>query len=224
MLADLWHGGGQWTLYGLALVLRVKVLIFVVERATLALTGPAKGTELVDARPAVDAAVGDNAADAAGGGDVAGGGCGASRMGVVRLASLRSEDGQYDHFDVLVDAHSADASAELLARAEPLARAVVAAPTPQPEPSARAALVAITSALLWPALCVLALAVLSGGRAPSVATVRAADGGGGWLPLAQTVQAVQAALSTGHGAHRAGSGFAWPHNDSTFSPVAAPLY
>lgn len=75
-ISTLWHGGGQWLLYGLGLHLHLKIVIHSVDRSSLALVGPTKGTVLID------------------------GGDGAT---VVRLASLRDGDGAPDHFDLLVE-------------------------------------------------------------------------------------------------------------------------
>jgi len=91
-VSHLWHGGGQWTLYGLALLLRVQILVHTLDAATLEFeAGTEHGTELIDARP------------------IEGGGS------VVRLASLRAHDGQFTHFDVLCAAGEAGPGAEPLA-------------------------------------------------------------------------------------------------------------
>lgn len=101
MTSNLWCGGGQWTLYGLGLLLRVQITIHTVDSATLELVpGTEMGTMLVDARKESTGAGASNASRA--------------NDNPVRLASMRADDGTYDHFDVLVAADAAGEGAEPL--------------------------------------------------------------------------------------------------------------
>jgi hypothetical protein len=128
-VSSLWHGGGQWLLFGLALLLRVQLIVHVVETESLTLTGPPLGTELVDARPT--------------------GGEGA----VVRLASMRAADGTYDHFDVLLSgAAAAAAGADPLGNQPERHRAIDV--TPRTVTPRAAAAPAASTLLGWAALCV----------------------------------------------------------------------
>ena len=80
--SPLWHGGGQWLLYGLGLVLRCKIVITSLYPDLVA------GTGFIDGATCEVVLAGD--AD--------------SR--VVRLAMLHDDDGCPDHFDVLTEASS----------------------------------------------------------------------------------------------------------------------
>ena len=142
-ISSCWHGGGQWMLYGLGLLLNVKIVVHIVESSTLELSGPQQGTEVVDARDD-----GDNES-------------------VVRLASMRSEDGDYDHFDVLLCGDDAASNAE----AEPLgpralipARSSLFASASKPSPSA-------TRLLGWAALNALFVALYLQTTSPEGPTV-----------------------------------------------------
>ena len=78
-ISDLWRGGGEWVLYGLALYLRLKIVVHNVDATSRSLIdASADGAELVDARPAE------------GGGTT------------VHLASMRADDGTPNHFDILL--------------------------------------------------------------------------------------------------------------------------
>ena len=141
-ISSCWHGGGQWMLYGLGLLLKVKIVVHIVESSTLELSGPQQGTEVVDARDGD----GDNES-------------------VVRLASMRSEDGDYDHFDVLLGGDDAASNAE----AEPPARALIPARSSfasasKPSPSA-------TRLLGWAALNALFVALYLQTTSPEGPTV-----------------------------------------------------
>lgn len=80
-VSDLWHGGGSWTLYGLALHYRAKIVVHSVDLDSGALVGPPAGLELVDARETSSSAP----------------------QPVVRLASMRGADGEPSHFDILLE-------------------------------------------------------------------------------------------------------------------------
>ena len=135
-ISDLWRGGGQWMIYGLALLLRVQIFVHTVDIDTNELSGPNGGTELVDAREA-------------------------EAGGIVHLAAMRGEDGQYDHFDVLLDGSTIEEGMEPLGqrrRPSSPARHLIrprgsALATSHPSGHRGARLVA------WAALNVLALAI-----------------------------------------------------------------
>lgn len=129
-VSNLWQGGGQWILYGLALVYRLQVFVYALEDG--ALSTP---IELVDARGAEPRA---------------------QHTGVVRLAALRGVTGDFFHFDVLVDASlSASEDAEPLAPAPSVRPLAVAPFAPwRPSHATRSARL-----LAWAALHVVCLAV-----------------------------------------------------------------
>ena len=84
--SDLWRGGGQWMLYGLALLLRAQIFVHSVDSATLTFRSPPQGTELVDARPKAEQQDGE---------ETPGG-------PTIHLAAMQNDLGEYDHFDVLL--------------------------------------------------------------------------------------------------------------------------
>jgi len=135
--SGLWHGGGEWVLYGLALLYEVRLVIHTVDATKLECVGPAQGTELVDARRTADGPA-------------------------VHLAALRTEDGTYDHFDVLLFGPSRGAVP--LGRASPYSAqsGVVTVPGPL-QPPRRAVSARLVA---WAALQMIAVALCLG-LAPS---------------------------------------------------------
>jgi len=167
--SELWKGGGQWMLYGLALLMRVQVFVHALDSETLTFLGPPSGTELVDARPRAESE--DHA----------------RAEGVIRVAAMQNTLGEYDHFDVLLFDDSRANAEPLVRRPTVLAR--------QPQPSVAHG--KNTRLLAWAAFNVLAVALaLALPPARELANANGVPGQREWLAhLAQIAHALTQQMS-----------------------------